>query len=385
MAKVTSEWTTMIGSAGSDRAQAIATDAAGVSYVTGYQITGDGSQEDAAPRRLAWVASYDAQGALRWQQGLEQEHDLEPRAIAVDPSGLVYLAGTAYARDPDASNTPTAETWLAQLDTQGALQWFLFLSSIHPQQPSSLALDLRGDLYLTGFTTPSDQPGEAWLGKYAPNGDRLWWTSLGQHHDTATTRVVIGEDPTARTKFAKITVYVAGNTLMPIADRVDAHDSWLARYSSEGIQRWIVPIGDAIASPCATLRVNGDNQVFLAGTTTQSLTADALNEHALWFAQYAPDGTQVALQQWADVGCLATFLSDGDRHYLLGSTTDTTAWLSEVQPTGAMQPPSPIGINGQFCMDAALPTSSSLYLVGYTAEADKPRQAWIMGATLTAG
>jgi hypothetical protein len=294
----------------------------------------------------------------------------------------VYLTGTAYARDPEASNTPTAETWLAQLDTQGTLQWFLFLSSIHPQQPSSLTLDPRGDLYLTGYLTPADQPGEAWLGKYAPNGDRLWWTSLGQHHDTATTRVVIGEDPTARTKFAKITVYVAGNTLMPIADRADAHDSWLARYSSEGIQRWIVPIGDAIASPCATLRVNHDNHVFLAGTTTQSLTTESLTEHALWFAHYAPDGTQVALQQWADAGCLATFVSDGDRHYLLGSTAETTAWLSPVTPTGGPLAPIALGTNSQFCMDAALISPSQLYMIGYTAIAKQPDQAWIAAATL---
>ncbi|MDB9493713.1 hypothetical protein PN441_20310 [Spirulina major CS-329] len=380
MTKVASEWTTMIGSAGEDRAQAIATDAAGVSYVTGYQVSE--AEEETAPRRWAWVASYDAQGALRWRQGIESDHDLEPRAIALDPGGLIYLAGTAYARDPEATNAPTAETWLAQLDTQGTVQWFLFLSSIHPQQPSSLTLDPRGDLYLTGFMTPSGQPGEAWLGKYAPNGDRLWWTSLGQHHDTATTRVVIGEDPTARTKFAKITVYVAGNTLMPIAERADAHDSWLARYSSEGIQRWIVPIGDAIASPCATLQVNRENHVFLAGTTTQSLTADPLTEHALWFAQYAPDGTPVTLQQWADVGCLATFVAEGDRFYLIGSSTDTTAWISAVTPTGGNLAPVSLGTNGQFCMDATFASPAQLYAIGYTAIAEQPHQAWIKGVTL---
>lgn len=361
------EWMKALDGAALDQVGAIATDYTATLYLTGHQPT--------AEPPLPWVAAHDFEGASLWRCALESDgyadRRLQPQAIAHDPNGHLYLVGTAYAPEIDGESKPTPEVWLAQCDLKGQVQWLKILQSIHPQQPSSLALDPRGDIYLTGFNLPSGQEGEAWLAKYSPKGDRLWWTSLGKHHDNTTTKIVIGEDPTARTKFAKITVYVAGNTLMPIAERTDSHDSWLARYSSEGIQRWITPIGDALGTPVGAIAVDEENHPWISGTTTQSLNEQPLNGAGLWLAQYSPQGQQVTLQQQplAAPGMVASLHQQGQTQLVTGSSNTGEPWLYSFHPIegrGSVKLEKQLG----YCMGAVL--TSALYVVS-----QGETQAWL--------
>ncbi len=359
------EWMKALDGVELDQVGGIASDQSATLYLTGYQPT--------AEPPLAWVAAHDLEGASLWRCAVESDGDrrLQPQAIAHDPNGFLYLVGTAYSPKVEEDSEPTPEVWLAQCNLKGQVQWLKILQSIHPQQPSSLALDPRGDIYLTGFNLPSGQEGEAWLAKYDPKGDRLWWTSLGKHQDNTTTKIIIGEDPTARTKFAKITVYVAGNTLMPIADRTDRHDSWIARYSSEGIQRWITPIGDALVTPVGAIAVDEDNHAWVSGTTSQSLNEQPLKGPALWLAQYNPQGQQATLQQQplTAPGTVANLLQTGPSSWVMGSSTTGEPWLYHFDLQGNR---GSVNLEKQlgYCMDAVLTTDLYIISQGET-------QAWL--------
>jgi hypothetical protein len=94
-------WAVGAGSAGGDEGRAVATDAAGNVYVTGYfsgTVDFDPSAADAALTAAGgqdvFVAKYTAAGALVWVRQLGGQFSTAATGIAVDSSGNVYTTGS---------------------------------------------------------------------------------------------------------------------------------------------------------------------------------------------------------------------------------------------------------------------------------------------------
>jgi uncharacterized delta-60 repeat protein len=148
-----------------DSASAIAVDAQGNVYVTGYS-TGTGSFYDYTTLKYSpsgqrlWVRRYNGPG---------NEYDLA-KALAVDAAGNVYVTGESKGAGSGSDYAtlkygPTGEPlWLRRYNGPGN-EW---------DSAEDLALDGQGNAYVTGGSTGAGSSSDSTTLKYSPSGQRLW-------------------------------------------------------------------------------------------------------------------------------------------------------------------------------------------------------------------
>ncbi|MBI4662151.1 MAG: hypothetical protein HY735_25305 [Verrucomicrobia bacterium] len=186
-------WLSIAGGKDDDYSTGVAFDNIGNCYVMGE--LGE-SLADFSPgvgwvgrdTRLTFVAKLNLEGSFEWVKKIETSQGLGSPygTLAVDTASNVYVArnfrGAATIETTTLSSTSSDDFLITKFDGQGNLIWArkggmtgTFLSEIR-----GIALDKRGDLYLTGYfglpvsmsATPSNDPFPI-VRKYSSKGDLL--------------------------------------------------------------------------------------------------------------------------------------------------------------------------------------------------------------------
>ena len=164
-------YVTYLGGNAVDEGYAIAADATGNAYVTGY--TGSTNFPLQSPFRSSNVASVDAfvtklnpvGSALVYSTYLGGSATDYGTAIAVDSSGSAFVAGVVGSNDFPVVNAmqphlATADdAFVTKFNPAGsALVYSTYLGGGSEDQPYALAIDPAGNAYVTGRTNSSDFP-----------------------------------------------------------------------------------------------------------------------------------------------------------------------------------------------------------------------------------
>jgi uncharacterized delta-60 repeat protein len=147
-----------------DYARALALDGSGNVYVTG-ESPGSGTSDDYA------TLKYGANGNLFWVKrynGPRSDHDYA-RAIAVDGSGNVYVAGVeGYEANVDFATLKCGANgnlfWVKRYNGPGD----------YYDEAWAMAVDGSGNVYVAGGSTSSSGSYDLTTVKYGPNGKQLW-------------------------------------------------------------------------------------------------------------------------------------------------------------------------------------------------------------------
>jgi len=286
-------WVLVLGGSGVNVAQSLAVDDAGGLVVGGHfsgSVDFDPSDPpdaqdtlDAVVGRDAFVARYEADGALRWVVGIGDEDSAPPgsrelpvewsegvRDVALDAQGRVYAVGMFRGTvDLDPSEETVARTsvgdsrdaFLVSYDEDGRYRWDVVIASDGPDQAHAVAVGPQGRLVVGGViggTLDFDPgPGEAvaacagawdaFLAWYDADGTfervRAWG---GPGYDQVATSSV-SYDPSGA-------VYAAGDFSGRIDfDRVGrkrepreaegVSDAFLLRFEPEGDLGWVLTLG----------------------------------------------------------------------------------------------------------------------------------------------
>lgn len=162
-----------------DGATAIALDAAGNAYATGFSSHGVNDND-------ALTIKYAADGTQQWFQrfsGADNKNDIG-YAIAVDGAGNVLIAGTSLL------NASGANTLAIKYGPNGTQQWIQTYNGPGngDDEARSIAVDAAGNAYIVGYSTGTTTSRDYITIKYSPAGAQQWlqrFNGIGNGSDFA--------------------------------------------------------------------------------------------------------------------------------------------------------------------------------------------------------
>ncbi len=150
-------WSTFLGGAGSDELFGLTLDALGNVYVAGFSTQAWGSPVQAYSGGVdGFVAKLDSSGNIVWTTFLGGAGTDEAIGVAVDLVGNIYVTGfsdATWGTPVQPFGAGEFENFTAKLDPNGNLIWNTFLGSAETFQNvsgRSVAVDVVGNVYVTG-------------------------------------------------------------------------------------------------------------------------------------------------------------------------------------------------------------------------------------------
>ena len=139
---------------------AVAVDEAGNVFMAGTSKTQWGSpvNQHSGGAGDCFVAKLHADGALQWNTFLGGRLSDGCRAIALDEKGNVYVTGESssnWAKPLKPFNGGSSDCFIAKLNADGALQWNTFLGSAFYDGGYAIAVDKTENIFVTGNSVGS--------------------------------------------------------------------------------------------------------------------------------------------------------------------------------------------------------------------------------------
>lgn len=174
-------------SANYDEARAIAVDASGNVYVTGYCQTLVLTNYDYA------TVKYNSAGVQQWEQrynGTGNDYD-RANAIALDASGNVYVTGKSVGVGSTAEDAFTIK-----YDNAGVSQWTARYNgpSNGYDEGKAIAVDATGNVYITGYSFTTGSNNDYLTIKYDATGAQEWLTKYNGTGNNADQAAAVSVD-----------------------------------------------------------------------------------------------------------------------------------------------------------------------------------------------
>jgi hypothetical protein len=211
-------WTRTYNGAGNDydMGLAIAVDAGGNIYVTGFEATGQGTD--------IWTRKYDENGNELWTKTYGASGCYNAgKGIAVDVFGNVYVTGYANI------GSIWTDIWTRKYDTNGKELWTKTYTPTYHYNAvgQGIAVDAAGNVYVTGYEEITGGFKRLWTRKYDTGGNELW------------TKTYIGTANSEAMGYG-ITVDTSGSVYVTGRETVTGQgtDIWTRKYDKNGNEGW---------------------------------------------------------------------------------------------------------------------------------------------------
>jgi hypothetical protein len=198
--------------------------------------------------------------------------------IAVDAAGNSYVtgnfSGTVNYGNTTLTSNGLSDAFVAKVTPNGAFEWAIAMGAASYDSGNAIAVDVSGDVYVTGqfygqvafgsITVNSQAPREAFVAKISPNGQFQWVargggsTALGFAIDTDTSgRVFVAGRFNGSGNFA-------GLPMSSTSGDPDDSDAFAAALNaSTGAPLWVKTRGGPWLDSANSVAVDSQNNVFL--------------------------------------------------------------------------------------------------------------------------
>jgi hypothetical protein len=277
-------WYTFLGGVGSEGTHGMALDGSGNTYVTGASNASWNTGILGTPVNNysgsddAFVAKLNSAGALTWYTFMGAGGNDVGRAVAVDGSSNVYVAGDSAAT----WGTPVVnyaggslDAFAAKLSSTGVRVWNTFMGGTSNDWSKGIALDGSGNVYVGGFsqagwgTTPVNSyvsGDEGFVTKLDPaTGARVWNTFLGGTGGDTVRAIAVNVSGV---------IYVAGDSSAtwgtPLRAYTASSDVMVARLDSAGNRLWHSFLGGTGYEEGSGIAVDGSNNIYVTASGNAS-------------------------------------------------------------------------------------------------------------------
>jgi hypothetical protein len=163
-------YSTYLGGNGYDQAYGIVVDPTGNAYVVGNTSgstdfpTLNAVQSESGGSYDAFVSKLSPAGALSYSTYLGGDSIDIGQSVAVDPDGNAYVTGITFSTNfptlnaIQASSGGNDDAFVTKLTTSGGLVNSTYLGGDQSDQAYGVAVDLAGNIYLTGLTASTNFP-----------------------------------------------------------------------------------------------------------------------------------------------------------------------------------------------------------------------------------
>ncbi len=170
-----------------DEARAIAVDAAGNVYVTGYTQTAVLTNYDYA------TVKYNSAGVQQWAKtynGSGNDYD-RANAIKLDAANNVYVTGRSVGVSPDAEDIVTIK-----YDNAGTQKWLARYNGPTSgyDEGKALVIDALGNTYVTGYSYTTGVNNDFTTIKYDSTGAQQWITKYNGTGNNSDQSLAVGVD-----------------------------------------------------------------------------------------------------------------------------------------------------------------------------------------------
>jgi hypothetical protein len=282
-------WVAGLGGSLTDRAYAVATDAAGNAYVTGHfestDAVVDGATLPNAGDYDAYTAKFSSDGRLLWVRtaggpGYDYGH-----AIAVDPAGDIVVAGAVQGRvafgevlleGPESRRA----VFCAKYGPDGELKWVRASSDGLSGSGHGVAVDAAGNIYVGGNVAGEGAFGgasvtaktqAAFVAKLSPTGEAVWASVVPGSPGALYHEIACDADGRVwGVGMFKGEVSVAGETFRSTGEK--DNDGLVVHLDAEGRPVWARHLRGAGTDYCLGVAVDGGGTAYVCGTFTGEAT-----------------------------------------------------------------------------------------------------------------
>jgi hypothetical protein len=302
-------WVTQAGGVNDDVGYDVSVDTSGNAFITGYYVKtakfGQSTVANAGGFDL-FVAKYTSAGQLSWVRNTPDANNVYGSGITVDPTGNVVVVGSfAYDLnwgDETFPNSATYDVVVARFTAGGTLEWVQTAGGPDNDQGSKVAVDLDGNVFITGFFTGEayfseedillgNESTEMFIAKYDVDGF-LEWVEAAQSQEAQGADIAVDQ-----TGNCYVTGYFRVSTTLETKTLTSSgfFDLFLAKFDSDGGLLWATNSGTKDAINAAGIALDEGGNIYLTGSFLGNVTLgqtiltndDVFN---LFVAGYDPSG-----------------------------------------------------------------------------------------------
>jgi gliding motility-associated-like protein len=285
-------WGTYFGAAGLDNGHAITTDISGNLYITGSTSSSTGMatpgafQENNGGNSDAYLAKFTNTGRLIWSTYFGGAGEDGGNAIALDASGNIYItgyvssaSGIATAGAHQAAFGDYRDAFLAKFSPSGNRLWATYIGGHGEDRGYGVCVDITGNVIVSGFTNSRNNiaskgayhsviggDDDIFIARFLPSGKLLWSTYYGgPGKDRANAvctdaagKIYVTGITASRTNLSMAGVYQQGF-------KGNTNDAFLLRFSSTGTCDWCTYFGGY--SEAHTVIADHAGNIYIAGDT----------------------------------------------------------------------------------------------------------------------
>ncbi len=260
-------------------ARAVVSDRSGNIYVAGDckgKILFDSLQVGDSNKYTIFLAKYSAEGKILWVKN-SQPHESyynQARGMTIDKNDNIYVTGEFFASAKFGAvqvvSRGESDAFIAEYNTAGKLQWIRQYGSKSKDSPESIAIDIKGDVYLTAyFTDTCTANGKKLVGdnliKLNAKGDIIWSTHIGVGEKDFYLRSFVAVDSKG---YSYLTGYYYRSMVL-LGEKVAAPGGsaniYIAKCRPDGRKIWLTTLGNAGVDEGKAICVDNDANIYVTG------------------------------------------------------------------------------------------------------------------------